>query len=173
MAVRSRSRSGSRSKRGRGKGSSRNRPGRTRSRSRSRSRSRGNTRRRSSGSRRRQVPRRGGGGGGGTYATSAGLDYGGSTYGMNPYASPGALYGGNGEAQTQQELQQAQDRAVESDESIRQLSQNISDVIADLRKKLKETVAAQEKVEGKAGGSGGIHYGGFHRSSFLNKLRRR
>ena len=98
---------------------------------------------------------------------------------MNPYASPEALYGGNGEAQTQQELQQAQDRAVESDESIRQLSQNISDVIADLRKKLKETVAAQEKVESKGtsgqvrGGSGGIHYGGFHRSSFLNKLRRR
>ena len=75
----------------------------------------------------------------------------------------------------------------ESDESIKQLSKDISKVIADLRAKLRETAKnSSGQPSAKFGGSSDmytgfgplptdqpVHFGGYHRSSFLNKLRRR
>lgn len=72
-----------------------------------------------------------------------------------------------------------------SDQSVKQLSHNISAVIADLRAKLRKNSAGNQGLTAPTykGGSSQTygtqnfeipkHFGGFHRSSFLKKLRKR
>lgn len=189
MARRSRSRSRSRSR-------TRSHKHRTRTRSTSRRRHRITKRTRSrSGGRRKYSGRAGhrqvrplsrrkyNQRGGGSYGTSAALDYGNYSgggisdyggaysqpysqpYGQNPYVGYGGGMGETGES---------------NESSVSKLSQSISSVIADLRAKLRKNAQSSSYNNSASGQSSYSqpttipkHYGGYHRSSFLNKLRRR
>ncbi len=158
---------------------------RTRSRSRSRTRSRtrrvSNRRRNGSGARRTKRSRSTSAGrrtrrnnsmsrykrGGGPYGTSASLDYGNpGNYGdygnYGPSTSNPYVGGGPG----------SNPAPAASEASVAKLSQNISSVIADLRAKLRRNMTNTQHTGGSPSPTP-VHYGGFHRSSFLNKLRKR
>jgi hypothetical protein len=138
-------------------------------------------------------------GGGSVYATSAPIDHGifNQSGGLGSYYNNGSSglyggYGGDNEAASQNQFDDYnpnQSYGTGSNPDVKKLSKNISEVIADLRAKLRRNLDksnsapphnrgnsnSQNSGYGLFGKKPSVpkHYGGYHRSSFLNRLRAR